>query len=124
MENWCKGEKGKAMEYLRGCVQTSIIRDPVLTMILNTSRLVNNDTNINGFCMESDDHIKGGSELQNRMNFRITSEGGGGGGSFPIQKNMLQVFGVILRENTDEFSEKGGGHANPKKRQNNDWFQT
>ena len=29
MENWCKGEEGKAMEYLRDCVQTSIIRDPV-----------------------------------------------------------------------------------------------
>ena len=33
----------------------------------------------------------------------------GGGGSFPIQKIMLQIFGVILRENNDEFSEKGGG---------------
>ena len=32
-----------------------------------------------------------------------------GGGSFPIQKIMLQIFGVILRENNDEFSEKGGG---------------
>ena len=30
-------------------------------------------------------------------------------GSFPIQKIMLQIFGVILRENNDEFSEKGGG---------------
>ena len=40
---------------------------------------------------------------------------GWGGGSFPIQQIMLQIFGVILRENNDEFLEKGGGHSNPKK---------
>ena len=37
-------------------------------------------------------------------------------GSFPIQKIMLQIFAVILKENNEEFTEKkGGGHANPKK---------
>ena len=46
------------------------------------------------------------------MNFRIKSKGGEGG-SFPIQKIMLQIFGVILRENNDEFSEKGGGGQRP-----------
>ena len=29
MENWCKGEEGKAMQNLGDIVQTSIIRDPV-----------------------------------------------------------------------------------------------
>ena len=61
-------------------------------------------------------YAKGGSGLQNRMNFRIKSKGGGGGGGVVSDpKIMLQIFGVILRENNDEFSEKGGGHANPKK---------
>ena len=32
-----------------------------------------------------------------------------GGGSFPIQKNSLQIFLVILREKNNEFSGKGGG---------------
>ena len=36
------------------------------------------------------------------------------GGSFPIQKIMLQIFGVILRENNDEFSEKGGSRQSKK----------
>ena len=38
--------------------------------------------------------------------------------SFPIQKIMLQMFAVILRENNDEFSEeekKGGGTPIQKK---------
>ena len=56
MENWCKGEEGKAMEYLRDRVQTSIIRDPVQTTMLNTLGLVSDDTDSNGYCMESDDN--------------------------------------------------------------------
>ena len=33
---------------------------------------------------------------------------------FPIQKIMLQIFAVILRENNDEIFKKKG-HSNPKK---------
>ena len=47
------------------------------------------------------------------MNFRKTSEGGKGGGSFPIQKISLRFFGNFGGVKTMNFRKKGGGHANP-----------
>ena len=47
------------------------------------------------------------------------SENFQGGGPFPIQKIMLQIFAVIFRENNDEskavrsFSENSSKSANP-----------
>ena len=38
------------------------------------------------------------------------------GGSFPIQKIMLQIFAVIFRENNDEFSQKKGGGVTPNRK--------
>ena len=51
-------------------------------------------------------HIKGRFYGPFWMNFQKTSEGGGG--SFPIQNILLQIFLVILRGKTDDFLEKGG----------------
>ena len=57
---------------------------------------------------------KGSLSLQKRMNFRKSSEWVGG--SFPIQKFMLQIFAIIKGTLVMNFGEKNPQHDFPKMR--------
>ena len=64
---------------------------------------------------------KGSLSLPKRMNFRKSSEGGvisnpsSEGGSFPIQKSMLQIFAIIRGTSVMNFG-KNLQHDFPKMR--------